>query len=326
MLPAATRGSVAAAALALTWLAAPSTAHACSLAYCDPPLAYPETPTIPIDQARVFLNPGHLGQTPPDTSQVELSYAPPGSTVFSVVPASVQDVPDETRPRVTVGTSAALAVGGRLRLAAPDACAAVQSPPTLVVVGEWTLGDAVATPSALGTVGIVADARDTIEMPGGSACSYEEIRSHVDVALTLDASAEPWSERMHLSTWVDGVLHVASQSIGDSTTLSTSFAPRGGSVHGFGRDRLVARCADGEIGGYAPGVHTVQFRAALPDGTTLASESLAIELRCPSARQARSCAVHNAGAPASLPRSALASAVALGVWLRRRQSGRLRGA
>ncbi len=302
---------------------APRTARACSLGYCDAPIAYPEVDTIPVDHAQVFLHPGFMhavGSPPPE---VELAYAPPGSDVFTAVETTVADVPDETRPRFSVGTSAALAVGGRLRLSALEFCSYEPEPPPSLLLGEWTLGPAMAPPTALGSVQVVAATRAAIQVAGGPGCSYEEVRSYVDLAIAFDASAVPWAERMHLTTWVDGALHVSSRTLGDQAAYGGGIGARGGSVYGYGVDRLVVACGADESSGFAPGEHTVQFRAALPDGTTFATEARTITLACPSPvdpnPDARGCTVGTADGRARLPLAALALALVLR-W-RRRRSG-----
>jgi len=137
------------------------------------------------------------------------------------------------------------------------------------------LGSLSAAPAVHGPLAIASD---------GGGCSRERAVVHVDVALTLDAAAQPWADLLLYETRVDGAHYQAASSAIHGPPPHVSWMGRG-------RDRLFALCdgaaGAGEPAGLAPGTHAVQLIATLPGSDArIVSDTLEIELACPGAPNA----------------------------------------
>lgn len=171
-----------------------------------------------------------------------------------------------------------LLAGQHLHVEAADACAIGGRAPFIASVA---ITPSVPVPSRLGSLSASEPVHGPLTIASdGGGCSREAQAVHVDVALTLDATAQPWADLLLYETRVDGARYVAAES-------AIHGPPPHESWLGRGRDRLFVLCegaaATGEEpSGLSPGPHEVQLVARLPGSDArISSDPLQVELVCP---------------------------------------------
>ena len=172
-----------------------------------------------------------------------------------------------------------LVAGQHLHVEASDACAIGGRAPFIASV---SITPSAPIPTRLGSLTATAPVQGPLTIASdGGGCSREAQAVHVDVALTLDAAAQPWADLLLYETRVDGVRYVAAESAIHGPPPHVSWVGRG-------RDRIFALCegtsATGdESAGLSPGLHEVRLVARLPGSDArIVSDNLRVELVCPS--------------------------------------------
>ncbi|MBW2531939.1 MAG: hypothetical protein JRI55_10675, partial [Deltaproteobacteria bacterium] len=149
---------------------------------------------------------------------------------------------------------------------------------------ELSATPAAGAPGALGTLTASDPFQGSLQVATWDGSCYREIDAvQVRVAIELSSSAEPWSDALVWSTWVDGEPYSPIASMG---SMSYDPPPPGASWQGRGEDLIFASC-DGipyQDQGVEEGPHTVQLRAGWPSPSALVpqweSDEIEIELSC----------------------------------------------
>lgn len=150
------------------------------------------------------------------------------------------------------------------------------------------VGPAAALPGALGTLSASAPARRGVSVADGSGpCSSEIDSVVVELAVELDASAEPWGDLLRYETRVDG------------ERFPGLASTRDGPLHAA----VFVACEPPSWGQIVPdleeGVHVVQRVAFLPGSDVpIASDELEVTLRCDAGEGSSGCSISR-GARAS---------------------------
>jgi hypothetical protein len=141
---------------------------------------------------------------------------------------------------------------------------------------EFLVADPAELPTTLGTLALEPAKLETLELAGGSGCSFDEKVCVVRAAIILDDEAEPWADALVYTTFVDDEPWSVGQSLG---------LPRqaGGSYLGRGRELFYTRTENPDP--RVAGTHRVHIRATLP-GTDVVLETAEeeLELDCESAK------------------------------------------
>ena len=280
---------LAAAVLAASCLVAPRAAQACSAPGCTPGAALPSTGEFPSNAASFVYRAPRSGQTP--AAMPRLYRVEGDRNVELDVTLREQSGLQVISPTVPVEE------GAELVLEWSQVCdSATYAPPgpAKIVHARAKVAAARPLPTDLGTLRIESR-RGSIPVPD-SMCSVSLDAAFVDLTVELSASAQPYHGLLRYELRVDGE---ARASYRDATGWPTT-VHLGGSSLGRGKDRIYTVCSrsDPDELAVAPGRHRVSMVGVLPDGSSIASEEVEVELRCDG----------DAGVPLGAPGAATVSA------------------
>jgi MYXO-CTERM domain-containing protein len=148
------------------------------------------------------------------------------------------------------------------------------------LVGEIRVTEPAPLPTELGTLEITTTFGPLQLWNSGGGCTASTHTHHADVSIALAAEALPFADVLRYRLLVDGMRFTSDEWLSDGWPVREI----GGGPLGRGIERVYAVCdtsnpdAIGE--GVTPGQHMVQLEALLPDGSSIHSDEVAIDLSC----------------------------------------------
>ncbi len=266
-----------------------SSAYACSPASCEPGDTFPTSGSIPSNALAWFTMSSTVSAEAADAGSVE-----DGIKVFVMPSDAGQEVEFELTSDGTPSPdwpggadevwvpSTSIAAGTRLRVESSLNCG--QS----VESSEITVTEPAPLPTSLGTLAVATSVGPLLLWTNSGSCVDRVPAVYADVEVTLTPEAQPFADVLRYSLLVDGE-HYRSTDYDeyDEELDSGGWPPRrpiSGSEHGPGKDRVYATCVPHQGGelGVAATQHELQMVALLPDGTTITSDVVGVDLTCPS--------------------------------------------
>jgi hypothetical protein len=178
-----------------------------------------------------------------------------------------------------------VAAGSVLRVEHTDTCSGQVDVYQVEVTASST------TPETLGTLEHSVQSGYLHIEDYSSSCSHAYYARQVDVELNPDPALSAFADAVGYSVLVDGKPFSSREAIYQEDDAITPRTFASGPL-GAGIERVFALCDDGnglwpedtdgdiEGQGVTPGVHRVQMRGVLPDGTEILSEEIEVDLSC----------------------------------------------
>jgi hypothetical protein len=245
----------------------PPVARACSSVPCNQNAVFPGSGPLPANMLKIRFTPGSSTGWYPDAGRPEPRlYRLEGTTKVSV--------PFEFEPRSGwIMPTESPAAGTVLVLEAdPPSCPHSTGLP---LTATYAIGEVAPLPTTLGSLEASFERRIiTYVTPpvGASNCGTESVDlSYADVRVNLATEARPYAELFTYQTYVDGQLYPRFR----TSVVYPDHRPRG-------EERVAVGCRTESNAKsiLSEGTHSVRFVGTLPDGTTLSTPELTIELRC----------------------------------------------
>jgi hypothetical protein len=189
-----------------------------------------------------------------------------------------------------------VAAGSELTVESTEVCPSDASRLT----SSLQVGPAAPAPTRLGTLEVDESGQGMLPLRVTTGqCYLPFSAAYATLRVELSDAARPFAGVLRYGVRVDGAVFLSEEAAPD--WQNGALPPFGESVMGRGKERIYHVCGAGDAGAsqeLAAGAHRVQMFAQLPDGRSIDSDEISVELRCDGAPAAAPGAAGNGGPPA----------------------------